>query len=222
MMANSFRTRASRQRRRKPRSGERGAALFLVVLVTVLLSAIGIFAVRVSSLVQVASGYNRRATSAYYVAQLAANVTLAMHSDDKNTIQNVSNTGVQADCRETAAARAVAPTGTRQFCHVKQNAEILAKLAANNAGLGSGPLGEISRPDLAVSQSVLPDVRVEITDAVLAPGLVAGSGQNTQSFQAEYTATGHLYPASAASMCTVDATRASATNKLRAFVTYSL
>lgn len=212
----------ARARRRRPRSGERGAALFIVVLVTVLLSAIGIFAVRVSSLVQVASGYNRRATSAYYVAQLAANVALAMHSDDKNTIQNVSNTGVQADCRETAAARAVAPAGTRIFCHVKDNAEILAKLAANNTGLGTGPLGEISRPDVPASQAVLPDVRVEITESVQAPGLLAGSGQNSQTFQAEYTATGHLYPVSASGMCSEDATRASATTKLRAFVTYSL
>ena len=77
---------AERARNRRPRasrSGERGAALFIVVLVIVLVSAIGIFAVRVSSLVQVASGYSRRATSAAYIADLATNVLLSDQSDDK-------------------------------------------------------------------------------------------------------------------------------------------
>jgi hypothetical protein len=207
---------------RKPRSSERGAALFIVVLVTVLLSAIGIFAVRVASLVQVASGYNRRTTSAYYLAQLATNVALSMHSDDKVTIQNATMTTAQADCREIAAARAVAPPGTRIFCHVKDNAAIVDKLKVNNGGLGAGPVGDIARPDVPASQAVLPDVKVEITEAVLAPGFVAGSGQNTQTFSASYTATGHLYPATLGGVCGEDAARASSTTKLRAYVTYSM
>jgi hypothetical protein len=80
----------------------------------------------------------------------------------------------------------------------------------------------ISRPDVPSSQSVLPDVRVEITESYQTGGLLAGSGQNSQTFQAEYTATGHLYPVSATGICSEDATRASATTALRAFVTYSM
>lgn len=212
-------------RRARSRSGERGAALFIVVLVTVLLSAIGIFAVRVSSLVQVASGYNRRATSAYYLAELGTNVVLTMHSDDKGTFQSTGNDLVHPeDCQETAAARAAAPSGTiPPFCHVVDSAGIAAKLALNNGSLGAGPFGEVARPDLPLGQSVVPSVKVEITESALAPGLLAGSGQNSQTFQASYTATGHLYSATVSgTTCNEDSVRASATTKLRAFVTYSM
>jgi len=51
------------------RSGERGAAVFIVVMVLTLLTAVGIFAVRSASMADVAAGYDREASQASLVAQ---------------------------------------------------------------------------------------------------------------------------------------------------------
>jgi len=212
--------------RRLARGGERGAALFLVVLVIVLLSAIGIFAVRVSTLVQVASGYNRRATSAAYVGELATNVLLADQSDDPATY-HVSMQVPTNDCRETKYAKAIVSATTVVPCLARENTQLLAVVSRNNSGLGAQPLGEIARPDLPAGQSVLADVRAEITESHLTPigspgTAIAGSGVPTNTYEAAYTVTSHLYPGSAAGMCGEDSIRSSATSKLRAFAIYSI
>lgn len=217
-------TRAGMQRARRARSGERGAALFIVVLVIVLVSAIGIFAVRVSSLLQVASGYSRRATSAAYVAELATNVILADQSDDPTSYQKCLIQPTN-NCVETAAAKAAAPTGTLVTCCAQENTKVLSVLARNNSGLGTSPLGQIARPGLPTGQAVLADTRVEITEAYQNPtgdtgSPAGGSAVPIKVFQAAYTVTGHLSPPSVDGLCSPDSIRASATSKLRAFVRY--
>jgi hypothetical protein len=207
-----------------PRSGERGAALFIVMLVIVLVSAIGIFAVRVSSLVQVASGYSRRATSAAYIAELATNVILADQSDDPTSYQRCLVVPTNT-CIETAGAKAVVPTGTLVTCCAQENTKVLNVLARNNSGLGASPLGQVARPNLPGGQAVLPNTRVEITEAYQNPtgnagSPAGGSAVPVKVYQASYTVTGHLYPASAGGLCSPDSTRASATSKVRAFVRY--
>jgi hypothetical protein len=207
-----------------PRSGERGAALFIVVLVIVLVSAIGIFAVRVSSLVQVASGYNRRATSAAYVAELATNVILADQSDDPSSYQKCL-TQPNNECMEAAMAKAASPSGALVTCCAQENTKVLEVLAKNNVSLGAPALGQIARPDLPAGQAVLADTRIEITEAYQNPtgdtgSPSAGSAVPVKVYQAEYTVTGHLHPPSASGVCSEDSARASATNKLRAFVRY--
>src|SRR5260221_5745693 len=64
------------------RSGERGAALFIVVLVVTLLTAIGVFAVHATSLAQLASGYSRHEATAFYVAELGMNLRASTIADD--------------------------------------------------------------------------------------------------------------------------------------------
>ncbi|MGE3670104.1 MAG: PilX N-terminal domain-containing pilus assembly protein, partial [Polyangiaceae bacterium] len=59
----------SRRPASRRRADERGAALFIVVLVITLLTAIGIFAARSASLVDVASGYDRQAIQTEYIAE---------------------------------------------------------------------------------------------------------------------------------------------------------
>ena len=224
-MTNAHERRARPPIRRRPRSSERGAALFIVVLVMVLLSAIGIFAVRVSTLVQVASGYSRRQTSAAYVGELATDVLLADQSDDVATY-HISMLSPNNDCRETSAAKSLVSSSTVVPCVSRENGAFLAVLSRNNSALGASPIGEVSRPDLAaVGQAVLPDVRAEITETHLAPGgmsgmAVAGSAVPTTLFEASYTVTSHLHPDMPGGVCGVDSVRSSATSKIRAFVIY--
>ncbi len=52
-------------------SGQRGAAVFVVMLVVTLLTGLGIFAVRSASLSTMASGFNRQLTQTHYVADYA-------------------------------------------------------------------------------------------------------------------------------------------------------
>lgn len=51
------------------RKSERGAAIFIVVMVLTMLTAIGVFAVRASSLASAASGYDRQNTQNHYVGE---------------------------------------------------------------------------------------------------------------------------------------------------------
>jgi len=59
------------------RTGERGAVIFIVVMVTTLLAAIGVFAIRSASMVDMATGYARQSAQTQglglYGVQLAAN-----------------------------------------------------------------------------------------------------------------------------------------------------
>lgn len=59
------------------RQAERGAAVFIVVMVLTLLTAVGIFAVRSSSLADVAAGYDREGAQAALVAQYAVTASAA-------------------------------------------------------------------------------------------------------------------------------------------------
>jgi hypothetical protein len=54
------------------RSDERGVALFIVVMVITLLGAVGVFAARTASMVDVASGYSRQASQTLYLAGYAS------------------------------------------------------------------------------------------------------------------------------------------------------
>src|SRR5262245_14186624 len=51
------------------RTNERGAAIFVVILVMTMLTAIGVFAIRAASLAEAASGYDRQNTQNHYVGE---------------------------------------------------------------------------------------------------------------------------------------------------------
>lgn len=58
-----------KHRQSRALANERGAALFVVVMVVTVLAAVGVFAVRASSLAQLASGYVRQATQNQHVSE---------------------------------------------------------------------------------------------------------------------------------------------------------
>ena len=65
------------RRAKARRQDERGAAVFIVVMVVTLLTAVGVFAIRSASLVDVASGYNRQSLQTEYVTDYG--LLLAAH-----------------------------------------------------------------------------------------------------------------------------------------------
>ncbi|XYI00800.1 hypothetical protein ACMHYB_13980 [Sorangium sp. So ce1128] len=63
--------------RSRRRSRERGAAVFIVVLVITMLTAIGLFAAHAATLSTIASGHERRMTQTHYLAEYAMQLALA-------------------------------------------------------------------------------------------------------------------------------------------------
>lgn len=70
----------------RSRRHERGAAVFVVVLVVTLLTAIGVFALRSVSLVDVAAGYDRQASQTLYLSEYAGRAVAAEVGDGAGRI----------------------------------------------------------------------------------------------------------------------------------------
>ena len=51
------------------RTSERGAAVFVVVMVLSMLTAIGVFAIRAAAMANASSGYDRQNTQNHYVSE---------------------------------------------------------------------------------------------------------------------------------------------------------
>ena len=80
----------------RARSDQRGAAVFIVVMVLTLLTAVGIFAVRSAAMADAAAGYDREGAQAALIAQYGITATTAfMGSGSSNTfIQSLVDSGI--------------------------------------------------------------------------------------------------------------------------------
>lgn len=85
---------------------ERGAAVFIVVMVLALVTALGIFAVRSASLAEVAAGYDREAAQTSLLAQYATSTSAAFVSGPggfalthmKSSTDCLSSKGMSVHC----------------------------------------------------------------------------------------------------------------------------
>jgi hypothetical protein len=128
---------SGRLRYLRRRSRERGAAVFIVVMVITLLTAVGIFAVRSASLVDMAAGYDRQMVQTEYVAQLGTLATAAeLGSGTARAYIDQMATGTD-DCRATEQLKeqlkATAPA-TLVPCYKLFRAELAKRVEQNNVG----------------------------------------------------------------------------------------
>ena len=81
------------------RGGQRGAAVFIVVMVLTLLTAVGIFAVRSAAMADAAAGYDREGAQAALIAQYGVTATTAFMGSGSSTtfIQALGNSGIYDD-----------------------------------------------------------------------------------------------------------------------------
>ena len=85
--------------RRAHHTSQRGAAVFVVVLVISLLTAIGVFALRSVSLVNLAAGYDRQASQTFYLSEYAGRAVAAEVGDGAGSIYvNKVATGADTNC----------------------------------------------------------------------------------------------------------------------------
>lgn len=175
------------QERRRTRAPERGVALFIVVMVITLLSAVGLFAARSASMVDVASGYNRQASQTQALAAFAGRFAAAelglgranwyigqMRAADEHCPSN----RVDAD-----------PDGNSLPCYKLDDLDVVQRIAdqSQQAALMPstaavpGSLGPPLGIEAAESAGLQPALMVELLDGFQTsgmPGMDRGGGQN--------------------------------------------
>jgi len=114
------------------RSGQRGAAVFIVVMVLTLLTAIGIFAIHSASLVTVASGHVRQGAQTMHFGEYAVRTAIAELGDPTKTSYYVKRAeGSPEQCmvnRRLSAASAAAAS-----CYPLQTPDIARSIQNNYA-----------------------------------------------------------------------------------------
>jgi PilX N-terminal len=205
------------------RTDERGAALFVVVLVISLLTAIGVFAMHATSLAQLSSGYSRRAASAFYLAELAANLRVATIADDPSSYVAMNSPG---QCYASKELTPLLPTNTIDFCVPMEATDAIRMANADNTGISTDPegfFGALNRPDVPSDQATNAMIRVEATDHHPPPKPLQGFqiAGNMQIVQDTLTVSAALVPlTTTAGQCTAAVMRSSERQWLRGYVTY--
>jgi hypothetical protein len=206
------------------RTDERGAALFVVVLVVSMLTAIGVFAMHATSLAQLSSGYSRRAASAFYLAELAANLRVATIADDPSSYVALNSPG---QCYASKELTPLLPANSADFCVPMEVSDAIRMANADNSGLATDPegfFGALNRPDVPTDQAVAAMIRVEATDHHPPPKPLQGFqiAGNMQIVQDTLTVSAALMPltTSAPGQCNAAVMRSSEKQWLRGYVTY--
>ena len=173
MVVTHFETQSPAKRRKLRRlQTQRGAAVFIVVMVLTLLTAVGIFAVRSASLADIAAGYDREAAQASLVAQYATITTAAyLATPAANTI--ISSMQPSLYCQSNMNIKAP--------CFKMGSGLLEASVLASNGE----DLFETSSSSLNANGKTVADFVVELTDPARSGQLVAG---NTSS-QVQVTVT---------------------------------
>lgn len=119
-----------RARAHESRQHQRGAAVFIVVMVVTLLTAVGIFAMRSASLVDVATGYNRQGLQTEYVANYGILLTAhELSTEAASAYTNVAQTGSD-DCLTTHRVNTAAVG--QPFCYAFQSQELAHRFDGND------------------------------------------------------------------------------------------
>lgn len=112
---------------RTARQGQRGAAVFIVVMVLTLLTAVGLFAVRSASLADLAAGYDREGAQATLIAEYAVTASAAYLANDPTTVflgYKASIDKSPQPCQSNAIAGTVPPPAPRPGCYRLELSEL--------------------------------------------------------------------------------------------------
>lgn len=204
------------------RRDQRGAALFITVMVITLLTAIGIFSMNAASLANQASGFNRQGVQTTYVAEFAARAVAAeLVGKEQHYFRHIS-AGTD-DCRANLELKGLVGEDQLVPCYKLQTGEVWERIDTQfpgNVGTAQSPqvLGELNRGNLEGA------FIVEMTDLARAGTPIAGEDVAQDQFkfmQVMITATGQVRPSSEDdSACTASFAASSGLSNLRAQVTF--
>jgi len=200
---------------RHPRGSERGAAMFIVVMVITVLAAIGAFSVRAASLAQLASGYVRQSTQNQHISEygLLAVVT-EMNTLRKDLYRNRMLAQPDPSCYSTqGAANPACYKFHGQDIQVNLTNPLFEAAAATEEGtLVPGSLGPLPMMPLFAVEMFDPGPAARPT-----PGSDVGgtSGAKTRYEQVTLVSTGRvqLGVTGGTAVCADEAVAGSATTK---------
>ncbi|HKO47412.1 MAG TPA: hypothetical protein VJV79_06800 [Polyangiaceae bacterium] len=157
------------------RQEQRGAAVFIVVMVLTLLTAVGLFAVRSASLADVAAGYDREGAQATLVAEYAITASAAYLANSPGAVLIAYRDSKFTDRSQPCQANAI-PAGSypgptpRPGCHRLSLDEVQTSFKKTSGesvfappNLVGGPTGSTS--SLNATETSNATFVVEVTDA---------------------------------------------------------
>jgi hypothetical protein len=172
-------------RRARVRRRERGAAVFLVVMVLTLVSAIGVFSMRSAGLVDLATGYSRQSVQASFVAEYAARAT-ATYLESHPAL-------VSSTARVPGCAQALQDIDESAPCMVFKTS-LLAESLVGTAprAFEDGVNGQLNQPDApsAIEAEFVTEMSEPSMASVAAsPGFTSGLHK-----QVTFTTIARVYP----------------------------
>ncbi|MEM9693594.1 MAG: hypothetical protein AAGA56_13690 [Myxococcota bacterium] len=139
---------------------QRGAAVFVVVLVISLLSALGLFAVRSSTTAVAASGYQRQLNAVHQLTDLAITAAVAVAGENPEAVKQQLMKG--PDVGGGDATCLAFSLQTKPSCFLMSYDDINSRVQSAN---GTAALvGELGRLPYAGVRPLDQDMRIELTD----------------------------------------------------------
>lgn len=209
--------------RLRRRTHERGAAIFVVIMVLTMLTAIGTFAIRASSLSESASGFDRQNTQNHYVGEYGLyGAVTELSSSRRDWYYAQMKKGAEA----CTATKGITSTTSTVPCFPIQASDVQASVSGNFSGR---PLFE---PATTSNGTVTPgslgpagldgDFRVEMSDPGPVGRPVAGTDVGGTSvwkyYQVTLTSVGQVRPAGDTSTCVTSTAGVAGNETGRAFV----
>ena len=155
--------------RSRRRRGQRGAAVFVIVLVITLLSALGIWAARSATMVDVATGHSRQALQVQYLADMGLQTTTAFMANGlANEFVRLGRLGAER-CTQSLDPTVFLRT---PFCYPFFSNDLNGAFAQNLLVMGATANGQNSLGHLGTATAPVNlrgDFVVEMTDIGPAP-----------------------------------------------------
>ncbi|MEP7052689.1 MAG: hypothetical protein ABJB12_20140 [Pseudomonadota bacterium] len=186
-----------RRYRRAHAHTERGAAVFLVVLILSLLTAMGIFALRSASLADVAAGFDREGAQASLIAQYGITATAAyVGTDYADTIvvnMRAKLPFIMPRCESNGPPMTTPQTDPAAPCYLMTQAALQSRFTVSSnesifAPTNKGSAIATSTSSLNVNEKTDATFNVELTE-LAATGVVPGGYDPNQRVQYAVTLT---------------------------------
>jgi hypothetical protein len=206
------------------RKNERGAAIFVVVTVLTMLTAVGIFAIRAASLAEAASGYDRQNTQNHYVSEYGL---LGAVSELSTARRDWYYNQMRKGAEPCTATKGITNATSTIPCFPIQASDVQASVTTNSNGRLLFEPAVTSPPDKIVPGSLGPagldgDFRVEMSDPGPVGAPVAGTDVGGTSvwkyYQVTLTSIGQVRPAGDPTMCATTIAGVAGNETGRAFV----
>jgi hypothetical protein len=206
------------------RKGERGAAIFVVVLVVTMLTAIGTFAIRAASVAESASGYDRQSTQNHYVGEYGLLGAVTELSTPKLDWYYKQLKAGKETCVATQGL--TSPTGITLPCYPIQTSDIQASVDSNFSGRllfepATSSAGTVTPGSLGPA-GLDGDFRIEMSDpgpvGLPVAGTSIGGTSQWRYYQVTLTSVGQVRPAGNAGVCVTTTAGVAGNETGRAFV----